>query len=173
MPLTPVEIRHIELRRAWLRGYRRKPVDQLLEEIASSFEEVWRERADLSDRLEELEAEAVKHRELEALLRSTLVSAERAAQDMKEQARRESDLIVQEAHAEARRVTRESVAEKRRLEEDVVRIRAQLRASYESLGDDWPGDAPAQRAGDAQSPVTRPTPVDDAAGEGGIRRVAG
>ena len=113
MPLTPVEIRHIELKRAWLRGYRRKPVDNLLEEIADSFEEVWRERADLSDRLEELEAEAAKHRELEALLRSTLVSAERAAQDMKEQARRESDLIVQEAHAESRRVAREAAAEKR------------------------------------------------------------
>jgi cell division initiation protein len=172
MPLTPVEIRHIELRRAWLRGYRRKPVDQLFEEIADSFEEVWRERADLSDRLEELEAEAVKHRELEALLRSTLVSAERASQDMKEQARRESDLIVQEAHAEARRVTRESMAEKRRLEEDVVRIRAQLRASYESLGEEWPGNAPVKVEDDQQTQVTRPTAVGDV-GEGGIRSVAG
>ena len=27
MPLTPVEIRHVELSRAWLRGYRRRPVD--------------------------------------------------------------------------------------------------------------------------------------------------
>ena len=134
MPLTPVEVRHVDLKRAWLRGYRRKPVDELLDEIANSFEEVWRERADLSDRLEELESDAAKHRELEALLRSTLVSAERAAQDMKEQARRESDLIVQEAHAESRRVTRESAAEKRRLEEDIVKIRSQLRAAFESLG---------------------------------------
>jgi cell division initiation protein len=172
MPLTPVEIRHIEMRRAWLRGYRRKPVDQLLEEIADSFEDVWRERADLSDRLEELETEASKHRELEALLRSTLVSAERAAQDMKEQARRESDLIVQEAHAEARRVTRESIAEKRRLDEDVVRIRAQLRASFESLGEDWPGDTPVRADEEAQTQITRPTAVDDV-GEGGIRKVVG
>ena len=56
---------------------------------------------------------------------------------MKEQARRESDLIVHEAHAEARRVTRESVAEKRRLEEDVIKIRAQLLAAFETLGE-WP-----------------------------------
>ena len=143
MPLTPVEIRHIELRRAWLRGYRRKPVESLLEEIADSFEEVWRERADLSDRLEEVEAEAAKHRELEALLRSTLVSAERAAQDLKEQARRESDLIVQEAHAESRRVARESAAEKRRLEEDIVKIRAQLRAAFDLLGEEPSAKPPA------------------------------
>ena len=93
-------------------------------DIADSFEEVWRERADLADRLEELESEASKHRELESLLRATLVSAERAAQDMKEQARRESDLIVQEAHAEGRRVTRATSAEKDRLEEEIRRIRA-------------------------------------------------
>jgi cell division initiation protein len=171
MPLTPVEIRHIELRRAWLRGYRRKPVDELLEEIADSFEHVWRERADLSDRLEEIEAEAAKHRELEALLRSTLVSAERAAQDMKEQSRRESDLIVQEAHAESRRVTREAAAEKRRLEDDVVKIRSQLRAAYESLGE-WRGDRQEGQQQEAETVVTRPTAVGETT-DGGIRKVAG
>jgi cell division initiation protein len=170
MPLTPVEIRHKTPKRTLLRGYRRRDVDELLVEIADSFEDVWRERADMADRLEELEAEAAKHRELEALLRSTLVSAERAAQDMKEQARRESDLIVQEAHAESRRVTREAAAEKRRLEDDVVKIRAQLRASLESIGD-WPGSEQRTDAEQSDASVTRP-----AIGEvtdSGIRKVVG
>jgi cell division initiation protein len=169
MPLTPAEIRHIDLRRAWLRGYRKSGVDAFLTEIAESFEEVWRERADLSDRLEELESEAARHRELEALLRSTLVSAERAAQDMKEQARRESDLIVQEAHAESRRVVREAAVEKRRLEEDIVRIRAQLRAAFESLGE-WPGDKEAEKQGESEASTTRPA-IGEA--DSGIRKVAG
>ena len=170
MPLTPVEIRHVALRRAWLRGYRRAGVDQLLEEIADSFEEVWRERADLSDRLEELEAEAAKHRELEALLRSTLVSAERASQDMKEQARRESDLIVQEAHAEARRITREAAAEKRRLEEDSIKIRAQLRAALDSVGE-WPGEAGKSTSPEGDASETRPA-IGEAT-DTGIRKVVG
>jgi cell division initiation protein len=168
MPLTPVEIRHINLRRSWFRGYRKPGVDGLLTEIADSFEEVWRERADLSDRLEELEAEAAKHHELETLLRSTLVSAERAAQDTKEQARRESDLIVQEAHAESRRVTRESAAEKRRLEEDMVKIRAQLRAALESLGE-WPGAKEAAQESDVAATRSAIGEVTDS----GIRKVAG
>ena len=168
MPLTPVEIRHIDLRRAWLRGYRKPGVDELLTEIADSFEEVWRERADLSDRLEELEAEAAKHRELEALLRSTLVSAERASQDMKEQARRESDLIVQEAHAESRRVTREAAAEKRRLEEDMIKIRAQLRAALEALGD-WPGGKESEK--ESEVSATRPAAIGEIT-DSGIRKVA-
>jgi cell division initiation protein len=168
MPLTPVEIRHLELRRTWLRGYRRGGVDRLLDEIADSFEEVWRERADLADRLDELEGEAAKHRELEALLRSTLVSAERAAHDMKEQARRESDLIVQEAHAEGRRVTRETAAEKQRLEEEVRRIRALLRTALESLEPKSDEAAPAE---DESRPAA-PEPVDKAL-EPGIRQIAG
>jgi cell division initiation protein len=170
MPLTPVEIRHVALKRSWFRGYRRAGVDQLLEEVADSFEEVWRERADLADRLEELETEAAKHRELEALLRSTLVSAERASQDMKEQARRESDLIVQEAHAESRRITREAAAEKRRLEEDMIKIRSQLRASLESLGE-WPGGEQDQATPESEVSQTRPA-IGEVT-ESGIRKVVG
>jgi cell division initiation protein len=173
MPLTPVEIRHLELHRAWLRGYRKSTVDRLLSEIAGSFEEVWRERADLADRLEELETEASKHRELEALLRSTLVSAERAAHDMKEQARRESDLIVQEARAEGRRVVHEFAAEKQRLEQEVRKIRALLRTALESLGDRAEEAKPVAAAEAEAPPVEqKPASVEDAL-DSGIRRVAG
>jgi cell division initiation protein len=167
MALTPVEIPHVELRRAWLRGYRRSGVDRLLDDIADSFEQVWRERADLADKLEELEAEAAKHRELEALLRSTLVSAERAAQDMKEQARRESDLIVQEAHAESRRVTRQSVAERQKLEDETRKIRAMLRSALDAL-EEWPGDAEPT----VEETTHRPANVEEIT-DGGIRKVAG
>ena len=166
MSITPVQIRNVDLRRSWLRGYRRRAVDELLDEIAESFGGVSRERDRLSDRLEELDAEAEKHRELEALLRSTLVSAERAAQDMKEQARRESDLIVQEAHAESRRVTRESAAEKRRLEEDMSKIRTQLRAAFELLGE-WPRDEPTR---EEAASVTGPAAIGEIL-ESGIRGV--
>jgi cell division initiation protein len=164
MPLTPVEVRHVDLRRAWFRGYRRGVVERLLSDIADSFEDVWRERADLADRLEELETEASKHRELEALLRSTLVSAERAAQDMKEQARRESDLIVQEAHAESRRIARSASAEKTRLETDLRRIRGQLRTALEALEEPQTAE-PAT----AEQP---PVPVEGVS-ESSIRKVAG
>jgi cell division initiation protein len=167
MPLTPVEIRHLELHRTWLRGYRKGGVDRLLSEIADSFEEVWRERADLADRLDELETEASKHRELEGLLRSTLVSAERAAHDMKEQARRESDLIVQEAHAESRRITRDMASEKQRLEQEVRKIRALLRTALETLEVEV-GQRAAQPEA-LQEPVERVEEALDA----GIRKVAG
>ena len=170
MSITPDEISHVDLRRAWLRGYRRKDVRELLDETADSFEAVWRERRDLSARVEELEAELARHHELETLLRSTLVSAECAAQEMKAQARREADLIVQEAHAEARRITREAVAGKRRLEEDVIKIQAQLLAAFETLGE-WPPSVSA-RKGEEAAPTAEPVPLGEAL-ESGIRKVVG
>jgi len=135
MQLTPVEVRHLELRRG-LFGYRRSTVDRAIEEVADSFEAVWRERAELGEKVHALEGEVARHVELESLLRSTLVSAERAAQDMKEQARREADVIVQEASAEGRRLVRDAIAEKEHLLAESRRIRTMLRVALEVTMDD-------------------------------------
>jgi cell division initiation protein len=114
-------------------GYKRAAMDTLLGEIAASFEDVWRERADLADKIEQLEIDLVRYRELEALLRTTLVSAERSSAEMKEQARREADLILTEAHAEARAVQRNARAENERLTNESRRLRAQLRSALEAV----------------------------------------
>jgi len=148
MALTPVEIRHMTPGTG-LFGYKRAAMDRLLDEIASSFEDVWRERADLADKIEQLETDLVRYRELEGLLRTTLVSAERSAAEMKEQARREADLVIGEAHAEARAVQRQARAENERLVADSRRLKAQLRAALEGIEDvedSWPDTEPVTGA---------------------------
>src|SRR3990170_4873567 len=132
MSLTPVEIRHLQLGRS-LRGYSRGTVDRLLAEIADAFEDVWRERADLGDRVEQLETDLAKHRETEGLLRATLVSAERSSRELKEQAQRQADTILAEAHAEARTVTRKATGERERLEGEVRRVKALLRSALAAV----------------------------------------
>jgi cell division initiation protein len=134
MTLTPVEVRHLEMRRGLL-GYRRSHVQRTIEEIADSFEAVWRERSELGERVHELETEVARHVELETLLRSTLVSAERAAQDMKEQARREAEVIVAEAGAEGRSLVRDAIAEKEHILAESRRIRTIMRAALEVLSE--------------------------------------
>jgi cell division initiation protein len=134
MALTPVEIRHLSPPRTAFRGYKAAATDRLLEEIAVSFEDVWRERADLADKVEQLEADLVRFRELESLLRTTLVSAEQASAQMRAQARREAELILGEAHAEAREVQRHALAENERLVRESRRMRAQLEEALATLG---------------------------------------
>ena len=134
MTITPVELRHIPLKRG-LWGYRPQPVDRLIEEIEQSFEEVWRERADYADRIEQLQAELARHRDLEALLRTTLVSAEKSAHELKAQAKKEADLVLQEAHAEARATTRAAASERERLLAEARKIRALLEAALDAAED--------------------------------------
>jgi cell division initiation protein len=145
MALTPVEIRHIKLSRS-LFGYNRGAVDELLDDIVESFEQVWRERADLADKIERVEEDLVRYRELETLLRTTLVSAERASQDLKEQARRETQVILDEAHAEARRIRREASADLERMRSESRRIRSLLGAALATLEDDNGADESEARA---------------------------
>jgi cell division initiation protein len=142
MTITPVELHHINLKRGLL-GYRRGTVDELIAEIADSFEEVWRQRADYADRIEQLESELSRHRDLESLLRTTLVSAEKSAHELKDQAKREAALVVGEAHAEARSVTREAAAERERLLAETRKIRALLAAALDAVDD---ADADKQAA---------------------------
>ena len=142
MTITPVELHHIRLKRGLL-GYRRGPVDELIVEIADSFEEVWRQRADFADRIEQLEGELSRHRDLESLLRTTLVSAEKSAHELKDQARREAELVVGEAHAEARAVTRTAAAERERLLAEARKVRALLEAALDAVDDAQSNDVQA------------------------------
>ncbi len=147
MSYTPVEIRHVRLKRRLL-GYRRSQVDRLLEEVAESFETVWRERADHADRIDVLEGELTRYRELDTLLRTTLISAERASHDLKDQAKREAETIVAEAQAEARTITRTARSEHEKLSLESRRLRLLLHAALEALDE-------AGAAEDGLSPETR------------------
>jgi cell division initiation protein len=136
VPTTPVEIRHLRPQRAVFGGYKRAAIDDALLQIADSFEEVWRDRVDLADRVEQLEDDLVRYRELETLLRQTLVSAERTAAELRDGAQKQAALVVEEAHANAREIVRAARAERERLAAASARVRAQLAGALDVLEDD-------------------------------------
>ena len=154
MALTPVEIRHMTPPRTNFRGYRVAATDRLLEEIAASFEDVWRERADLADKVEQLEGDLVRFRELESLLRTTLVSAEQASAQIRDQARREAEVTLTEARAEAREVQRRAFAENERLTTESRKLRAQLQEALSALD----GPEPKAEKGEEPAPTAEQDP---------------
>jgi cell division initiation protein len=154
MSLTPVEIRHVRLGRG-LVGYDRKMVDRLLADIVLSFEEVWRERADLRDEIEELESELTRQKEIEGTLRNTLLSAERMADDVRGHARREADVIVAEARSNARDIVAGAENERERIQGEIRRlrnlevdVRAEYRAFLMAALDRLEGDTQERQASD-------------------------
>ena len=135
MSLTPVEIRHVNLSRRPL-GYERRATDDLLANVVTSFEEVWRERADLRDAIEDLEHELTRQKEVEGALRNTLLTAERMADDVRTHARREADVIISEARATARDIVSGAENERERINNEIRRLRAlelDVKADYRAF----------------------------------------
>lgn len=152
MTYSPVELRHVSLKRRLL-GYDRDAVDAMLDDVADSYEQVWRERVDLGDRIERLEDELSRHKELENLLRATLLSAEQAANAVRDKGRTDADAIIAEARDEARDITRRARAERESLLLDARRIRLLLHAALDAM-DEVPEDEiseepPAMEVGEA------------------------
>jgi len=129
MRYTPVELRHVKIGRSTFGGYRKHETEKLIEDIADSFEEVWRDRGELTDKLEDVEKVLAEVKQRESLLASTLVAAEKASTEIREAAKREAELIIAEAHQEARSVTRGAQSERERLFTEVRRVETLLRAA--------------------------------------------
>ena len=128
MAYTPVELRHVRVSRG-LFGYRRDAVEELLLDVADSFENVWRERGELADQVEEMEKQMSELRRREELLAHTLVAAEQAASEVRAHAKREAELVISEAHQEARSVARGAQSEHARLTAEIRRMEALLRSA--------------------------------------------
>jgi cell division initiation protein len=128
MPYSPVELRHVRLGRS-LFGYKRDATERLLDEVAASFEDVWRERGELTDQVDELTKQLEDIRGREHLLAATLVAAEKSAADSRDAAKRQAELILAEAHQEARSITRSAQGQRERLFAEARRVEVLLRGA--------------------------------------------
>ena len=87
-----------------------------------------------------------------------------AERDMKEQARREADVIVSEAGAEGRRLVRDAIAEKEHLLAETRRVRSILRAALEVLAEGQQTEVEAAPEEETRSAPITPRLTDQSAG---------
>jgi len=98
--VSPIDMRQRTFA-ASMRGYDRQEVTAFLTEAAVDYEGVLRENDRLRQEILRLKTSLVQFRELEGSLKSMLISAQKIADDMKENAVQESARIVSEAEARA------------------------------------------------------------------------
>lgn len=153
MKLSPLDIQHQEFDSA-MSGYKKKQVREFLERVADTFEDLLHDNQSLRDELSEQKdkVEALQVGEIE--LRRAMVSAERIGNEMKEQAQREAELVLQQARAEKETILRSAETRLEEVETELARterehklfreqFRGMLRA-YERSLDSQP--EPPQRA---------------------------
>ena len=155
MKLTPLDIRHKEFKRG-MRGYTDVEVDEFLDEVADEYEQLFKENLDSKEREEALEEKVAGYRRLEATLQKTLITAQGSADELKQNAAKEAQLILHEAELKARQMVNEAYTEKQVIEQSLAKIKAaeqdsrfkfrQLLEGYLRHLDDAPASTPPAAA---------------------------
>jgi cell division initiation protein len=117
--LEPVEIQHVGLKRRLLGGYRCGDVDELLEVVTASFEDVWFERDALREQLDRLQAKNDRHRERERLAGDLMRNAQKIAEDTVAEARKTAESMLAKARRRADGLLNDAQREPERLREEI------------------------------------------------------
>lgn len=100
MRVTPLDMRQQRFKKA-LNGFDRTEVVAFLTEAADDFEAALRENDRLRQELRHFESLLKEHRDREATLRNTLLTAQKLSDQVRETAEAEANMIVREAQGRA------------------------------------------------------------------------
>ncbi|CAN5471643.1 DivIVA domain-containing protein [soil metagenome] len=121
MKLSPLDVQHQEFDGA-LSGYSKKQVRDFLAKAADALEEVIREKKALREEIfrRDERIEALQAGELE--LKHAVVAAERIGNELKQNARREAELIIQAAEQQKNQVIQGTEAKLKQTRADLARL---------------------------------------------------
>jgi cell division initiation protein len=125
MDVTPHDLRNAELREAF-RGYRPDEVEELLERAAITLERMHERNRQLQEKIAGLEAEGSTAKEMESVLRQTLLLAQRTADETVTAAHEKSRQLVEDAEDRSMTLTTEA-------EEQARIIGEAQRQKYEAI----------------------------------------
>ncbi|HEX7939508.1 MAG TPA: DivIVA domain-containing protein [Gemmatimonadaceae bacterium] len=126
--LTPLDVRRYEFGKT-LRGYDPERVDQFRDEVAEELERLTRLNQELEAKARGFHDQLKAFRDRDKALNDALVHAQQLRQEIKEQAERESSLIVREAQAQAEKQVAAAHAEIRRMDEELAAME-RMRRNY-------------------------------------------
>ncbi|GAB2702741.1 DivIVA domain-containing protein [Paenibacillus thermoaerophilus] len=146
MPLTPLDIHNKEFSRR-LRGYDEDEVNEFLDQIIKDYEALIRENKELGNQVAALQERLNHFANIEETLSKTIIVAQEAADEVKNNAKKEAQLILKEAEKNADRIINESLAKARKIAIEIeelkkqasifrVRFKALIEAQVELLNND-------------------------------------
>ncbi len=130
MKLTPLDIQQQQFRTA-LGGFDKKEVDAFLDVLASDVEQLMRENNALREEVKRKDGEIQDHRERERTLKETMITATRITEDIKQNARKESEIVVAQAEAQAEQIIQNAHTRLVRIMEDIDELKRQ-KAQFEA-----------------------------------------
>lgn len=132
MKVTPLDLRQAQFRTK-MRGLDPQEVTQFLAEAAMELETALRENDRLRQEYARSESSLVEHREREVGLRNTLLTAQRLADQIKDNAETEAKALVREAETRADLILQKAQARLGEVERDINEMKLRRRDVEGSL----------------------------------------
>jgi cell division initiation protein len=123
MKLSPTDVQ----RQAFgtrFRGFDPDEVRAFLAAVAEEMVQLQRDKDQIEQQLRHLEQIVSEHREREAILKNTLLTAQKAADDIREGARREADTVVKQAEIQGDRLLELAQGRAHEVERGILELRA-------------------------------------------------
>jgi len=107
MAITPLDIRKKTFT-TQRHGLSKTEVEEFVEEVADELEDLRKERAQLTEKVDQLGKRLEAYEKTEQLLKDTLVTAQKATSQLRDEAKKEAGLVVEKARLEAERIKRDA-----------------------------------------------------------------
>ena len=122
MRITPLDIQQKQFPMK-LRGFDVEEVYAFLEVIREEMEDLLRENANLKESIQRLDNQMKEYRDMETILRETLLTAQQMVEDYKMNARKEAELVVREAELRSDTLLKEAQEKVIKIHEDIVDLK--------------------------------------------------
>ena len=135
MPLTPLDIHNKEFSRR-LRGYDEDEVNEFLDLVIKDYESIIRENKEIQNQMLNLQEKLNHFTNIEDTLSKTIIVAQEAADEVRNNAKKEAQLIIKESEKNADRIINESLNKSRKVALEVEELKKQAsiyRARFRTL----------------------------------------
>jgi cell division initiation protein len=122
--LTPLDIHNKEFKKAF-RGYSEEEVDEFLDEVVKDYEKLYRENVELKETLDRVNSKLEHYQHMESTLHNTLVIAQETAEEVKLNAKKETELLVKEGEIRAQKLVEEAMSKVRRMNAEYEELQKQ------------------------------------------------
>jgi len=132
MKLTPLDIQQIKFPTI-LRGYDKNEVDHFLEVVTNAYEELLKENQSLREHGVSLEKQLGEWKRKEETISEAMLATHDIVRDLKENANRESDVIIKEAELRADTLIRDAQLQVAAMEGELVHLQKHRLVAIEKI----------------------------------------
>lgn len=138
MKITSMEITNKEFKKV-LRGYSVDEVDEFLDKVAETYEALYKENSSLKEKIFNFEEKVAHYNKMENTIQNTLLLAQNASDQARENAKKESELILKNANDTAQKIIDKAHSdvihindEFERMKQEFSKFRTKFRSFMES-----------------------------------------